>query len=301
MEPVFRQLGTAVVLVGWLGKPLFYIPFLYIRGGIEREQKQPAVPSSKFHVLLSCSKNAKPIFKKDAERLKASCTFELGTESVDMNMEIIASKMGAPDEDAELFERLAIKYGVTDKLEYAYLMGQVYVESGGFTRFTENLNYSAEGLLATFGTSRISSKDAWRVGRVDKWGQKADQRAIANLVYGGEWGRLNLGNIRPNDGWDFRGQAWKQITGRSNTEQYSLWAYGDDRVVRDPTMLQRNPDRVLSAFWYWITRGLGVYARADNILAVSQGVNLGPRKIGTSAIPNGYKERVAATSKAKSL
>src|SRR5690606_24695273 len=106
-----------------------------------------------------------------------------------MNMEILASKMGASDIEAELFERFAIQYGVTDPMEYRHLLAQCYVESGGFTRLTENLNYSAEGLLSTFGVSRISSKDAWRVGRVDAWGQKADQRAIANIVYGGTWGR----------------------------------------------------------------------------------------------------------------
>lgn len=175
------------------------------------------------------------------------------------------------------------------------------VESAGFTRVAENLNYSAEGLLATFGTGRISSKDAWRVGRVDAWGQKADQRAIANIVYGGEWGRKNLGNVRANDGWDFRGQGYKQITGRDNTSRYSIWAHGDDRVIQDPTMLQRAPDSVLSGFWYWITNGLGTYARADNVLAVSQGVNLGPRRIGSQAVPNGYRERVAATERVKSL
>ena len=218
-----------------------------------------------------------------------------------MNMEILASKMGASDIEAELFERFAIQYSVTDLMEYRHLLAQCYVESDGFTRLEENLNYSAEGLLATFGTSRISSKDAWRVGRVDKWGQKADRRAIANIVYGGTWGRLNLGNIKPNDGWDFRGQGRKQITGRDNTTRYSMWAYGDDRVARDPTMLQRAPDSVRSAFWYWITNDLGKYARKDDVLSVSQGVNLGPGKIGSGKIPNGYDKRVAATAKAKSL
>lgn len=218
-----------------------------------------------------------------------------------MNIEILASRAGANDEISELIERYAIKYGMTDRNEISHFIAQMIVESAGFTRVSENLNYSAEGLLATFGVSRISSKDAWRVGRVDAWKQRADQRAIANLVYGGEWGKRNLGNVRPNDGWDFRGQGYKQITGRDNTTRYSLWAYGDDRVARDPSMLQRTPDSVRSGFWYWITNDLGRYARADDVLAVSQGVNMGPRRIGSSAIPNGYAERVAATRRVKSL
>jgi predicted chitinase len=40
--------------------------------------------------------------------------------------------------------------------------------------------------------------------------------AIANIIYGGEWGRKNLGNTQPGDGWRFRGGGLPQITGRAN-------------------------------------------------------------------------------------
>lgn len=97
----------------------------------------------------------------------------------------------------------------------AAFIGQSAHESAGFSRLVESLNYSVEGLAATFGTHRISVADRERLGRIDGV-RAADQEAIANTVYGGEWGRANLGNTEPGDGWRFRGRGWLQLTGRSN-------------------------------------------------------------------------------------
>lgn len=92
---------------------------------------------------------------------------------------------------------------------------QILHETTMLTTLQENLNYSVKGLLATFGRHRISEMDARRLGRID--GQRAaDRRAIANLIYGGEYGAEQLGNTEPNDGWNFRGAGAIMITGRRN-------------------------------------------------------------------------------------
>lgn len=88
-------------------------------------------------------------------------------------------------------------------------------ESAMLTRLEENLNYTPDGLLTTFGAHRITPAQAQAVGRI-AGKQAADQRAIANIVYGGEWGRKNLGNILPDDGWKYRGRGPIQITGADN-------------------------------------------------------------------------------------
>jgi putative chitinase len=101
----------------------------------------------------------------------------------------------------------------------AYALATARHETGGrFKPNTESLNYSVSGLLNTFGRHRISHADAEKLGR--KPGEPAlnatRQRAIANIIYGGTWGRDNLGNTEPNDGWTYRGRGLAHDTGRRN-------------------------------------------------------------------------------------
>lgn len=110
-------------------------------------------------------------------------------------------------------------YGISDtKARLADFLAQCANETGLFTRFEENLNYSVEGLLKNFSRKRISAADAQHLGRKPGEGPLSQERqqAIANLLYGGEWGRKNLGNTQPNDGWDWRGRGILEVTGRAN-------------------------------------------------------------------------------------
>ncbi|EOV9744346.1 glycoside hydrolase family 19 protein, partial [Enterobacter hormaechei] len=84
------------------------------------------------------------------------------------------------------------EFGITAPLDQAMFIAQMGHESGGFTRLVENLNYAAENLVPTFGKHRITAQQAAALGRTAT--QPANQKAIANLVYGGEWGKKNLGN-----------------------------------------------------------------------------------------------------------
>jgi putative chitinase len=74
--------------------------------------------------------------------------------------------------------------------------------------------------MKTFGRHRISAADAQKFGR--SAGKPADQTAIANLIYGGEWGRTNLGNTQAGDGARYIGRGFVQITGRANYAKYGL-------------------------------------------------------------------------------
>ena len=91
-------------------------------------------------------------------------------------------------------------------------------ESKMLERTEENLDYAADRLVVVFGAHRITAAQALAVGRIPGK-QAADQRAIANIVYGGDWGRKNLGNVAPGDGWIYRGRGPIQITGRANYER----------------------------------------------------------------------------------
>lgn len=99
--------------------------------------------------------------------------------------------------------------------DLTYFLPNILHESMLLERMEENLNYTPEGLVATFGAARISPEQAQSVGRIPGK-QAANQKAIANTVYGGEWGRKHLGNILPDDGWKYRGRSPIQITGADN-------------------------------------------------------------------------------------
>lgn len=100
----------------------------------------------------------------------------------------------------------------------SYELATAFHETGGkISPNRENMNYSVAGLRGQFGRHRISDADCRKYGRAK--GQAADQQAIANIVYGGEFGRDQLGNVKPGDGWKYRGGGMCHNTGRTNAER----------------------------------------------------------------------------------
>lgn len=103
----------------------------------------------------------------------------------------------------------------------AYILATPYLETGGKMQpVRENLNYSTDALISKFGRHRISEADARKYGR--SGGRPANQEAIANAIYGGEWGRKNLGNTQSGDGWKYRGGGLPQVTGRANFRKFGM-------------------------------------------------------------------------------
>ncbi len=149
----------------------------------------------------------------------------------------------------------------------AIWLGEMAVESNLFKTRKENLNYSVEGLLSTFGAHRITPAQASLYGR--KGIQPANQQAIANIVYGGDFGIRELGNTMPGDGWRFIGRGYKQLTGRSNYARCSRGIHGDDRFLEDPTLLEKIDDAALSAGWFWKDKALSAVAKRGGIKAVT--------------------------------
>lgn len=175
-------------------------------------------------------------------------------------------------------------------LVLAHWLGQMFVESKGFTTREESLDYSVQGLLDTFGRHRISKADAEKFGRIDKvvagkrtTVRRAHQNAIANIVYGGEWGRKNLGNTQPGDGWRFRGSGDKQITGRENIEASGFTA---DQLRTDPVA------SATASADFFVKHGCVAPALRDDVQAVTLKVNGGV---------NGLNARIAATTAAKKV
>lgn len=109
-------------------------------------------------------------------------------------------------------------------VKLSHFLGQAHVETMGFTRKEENLNYSAERLLEVFGkyfTPFMAQRYA------------GNPVMIANIAYSN---RLGNGDICSGDGYKHRGRGLMSLTGRSNYEVMASYI-GDHRIVSDPDIV----------------------------------------------------------------
>ena len=170
------------------------------------------------------------------------------------------------------FLKVFTKYGIVTPLRVAHFLAQLHEETGGFVRLSENLNYTPAGLMETFGTNQISLAQANLYGRTSK--HKANQQAIANIVYGGVWGKVNLGNTKVGDGWKFRGRGLIQLTGRANYQAYKDYSGHD--VINNPDLVSRPDIMIDVAGWFWSVRlKLNPIADKNNITAITKQINGG--------------------------
>jgi len=138
-------------------------------------------------------------------------------------LRLVATKMPIKlsEQVATALTDICPKYGINTFDIFHEFIANVLHESAEFTRLEEGLNYQAVALTKLFGRHRISIDDCYRYGRTTK--QKANQEAIANIIYGGKWGKDNLGNTEPGDGYNFRGSGPIQTTGRRNTVNFTKY------------------------------------------------------------------------------
>lgn len=184
---------------------------------------------------------------------------------------VIVAPHAAPYAD-ELLRQMA-DVGITTPRRAAHFLGQIYVESGGFETVVESLNYSADSLKRLFGRHRITESDADKFGRTKD--HPANQNALANILYGGAFGREQLGNTDSGDGWIFRGRGLKQLTGRDNYTRFSKAWLGTDEAVNDPDIVALPRGAVASAIWFWRANGLNEIADTGSVEAVTRKVNGG--------------------------
>lgn len=88
-------------------------------------------------------------------------------------------------------------------------------------------------------------------------------------------GRAELGNTQPGDGARFAGRGLIQITGRTNYGKASQALFGDDRLLRNPELLEQPEWAAKSAVWYWTTRNLNALADADRFTDITRAINGG--------------------------
>lgn len=121
----------------------------------------------------------------------------------------------------------ASKFNITNPLRLAHFLAQCGHESGGFRAVSENLNYSAKGLVGTFPKYFNATTAA-------QYERKPEM--IASRVYGS---RMGNGDEASKEGFKFRGRGYIQLTGKSNYTNFAKFI-GEDTVA--------NPDLVATKY-----------------------------------------------------
>jgi putative chitinase len=130
----------------------------------------------------------------------------------------------------------------------SHFLGQCSHESGGFRLVVENMNYSALQLAKTWPkrfsidhrkTPLVPNELARRIER--------NPQLIANTVYSN---RMGNGSPETNEGFNFRGRGYIQLTGKSNYVAFNRFV--DEDVVKNPDLVSRKYP-LLSAGWFFHT------------------------------------------------
>ena len=118
-------------------------------------------------------------------------------------------------------ELQAPEHGIDTPNEIASFLAQFGHETGGFTRFEENLNYSAERLMAVWPSRFPDLTVATTFAH--------NPELLANSVYG-----IRMWNNLPGDGWRYRGRG-PQLTGKRNYCRASVMV--DINLVGNPDLM----------------------------------------------------------------
>lgn len=161
----------------------------------------------------------------------------------------------------------------------AHFFGQTAHETGGYALFSENLNYSADGLKRTFGKYFPNASMAESYAR--------QPHKIGARVYGN---RMGNGDEASGEGYKFRGRGALQTTGKSNYQAFA------DSIKKPQIMI--TPDLVATDYAFeaalfffdknklWAIADKGV--TTDTILAMTLKINGGK---------NGLEDRLSLTQR----
>jgi len=160
----------------------------------------------------------------------------------------------------EKYKSLFEKYQLNTPLRIAHFMAQIEHESG-LNPVSENLNYSAKGLLTTF-PKYFNNETALLYAK--------HPQLIANKVYAN---RMSNGSEDSGEGWKYRGRGFIQITGKEN--YFRLSNDTDIDCLKNPDLLLQEPNAMISALWFWDLKGLNALADKDDIKAITKKINGG--------------------------
>lgn len=156
----------------------------------------------------------------------------------------------------------SILFNINSNKQIASFIAQCGHESAGFTKFSENLNYSEDGIKRVF-PKYFKTVNAGDYAR--------NPEKLANRVYAN---RMGNGAEDSGDGWKYRGRGLIHITGRAN---YAFAAKTTGKPLLEfPDLMNSDVETmVISAMTYWNANSLNKYADIDDIKGQTKIINGG--------------------------
>jgi len=177
------------------------------------------------------------------------------------------------------------EFSINTKKRVAAFLAQTAHESGGYTRLTEGLSYSADGLAGTWpnrfaeqipdpdrkGKTK-AKKDAKGKNIPNKFALSLHRKPemIANVVYSN---RMGNGTIESGEGHLYRGRGAKQLTGKDNYTRCGK-ALGVD-LVSNPDLLLQPEFAMRSAGWFWAINKCADFIDKDDFVGLTKKINGG--------------------------
>ena len=157
-------------------------------------------------------------------------------------------------------------YDINTPQRIAAFLAQCGHESGGWTVFEENLNYSAQGLNGIFKKYFPTIESATPYAR--------QPEKIANKIYAN---RMGNGSEESGDGYKYRGRGPIQLTGKANYTAFAKAMFEDwEEVVANPDWVTYDKDfALMSAIWFWNSHNLNHYADIADLKQMTKIINGG--------------------------
>ena len=146
------------------------------------------------------------------------------------------------------------KHGITNPIVQKAILSTIGKESGFTSTQEASYKNTAPARIKQIFGSRFSGLSDEEINRI-----KQDDTAFWEKVYGGEWGKKNLGNTQPGDGAKYLGRGFNGITGRANYKTYTdmLRKAGSSiDLIANPEILEKSPDASAEVNALYFLRGL---------------------------------------------
>lgn len=154
-----------------------------------------------------------------------------------------------------------LKAGILESKDRRAMFWAQLAHESGLKPISENMNYSASGLLKIFPKYFNPQTALWFQRRPE---------SIANIVYAN---RMGNGPSISGDGWKYRGRGFIQNTGKNQYRQLSFVL--KLKLIDNPDLLIDEPNAMVAAIHYWTQNNLNNFADKKDVRGATRRINGG--------------------------